>query len=79
MQIKKGVEGNLLRTLINHYVGCSVKGWLFGSSPRHPQRREYRFSRKPFEPSLINTESGWFRIVPQQSGEVSLNHQGKRV
>jgi len=25
------------------------------------------------------TESGWFRIVPQQSGEVSLNHQGKRV
>lgn len=54
MQIKKGVEGNLLRTLINHYTGCSVKGWLLGSTPRHPQRREYRFSGKPFEPSLIN-------------------------
>lgn len=54
MQIKKGVEGNLLRTLINHYTGCSVKGWLLGSTPRHPQRREYRFSGKPFEPSLKN-------------------------
>ena len=54
MQIKKGVEGYLLRTLINQYTGCSVKGWLLGSSPRHPQRREYRFSGKPFEPSLKN-------------------------
>lgn len=76
MQIKKGVKGNLLRTLNigglkmqnliiyqNSVIapvaktvlsGCSVKGWLLGSSPRHPQRREYRFSGKPFEPSLIN-------------------------
>ena len=78
MQIKKGVEGNLLRTLINHYTGCSVKGWYLVQvrDTHSAESTDFRGNPLSHLSKIKMTESGWFRIVPQQSGEVSLNHQG---